>query len=150
MNEFIIGVDVGGTFTDVFILNEVQKTACVKKIPTTRPDQSIGFMQGIKSEITNLQNIGVVVHGTTTGTNALLEKKGAKTGVICTEGLRDVLEMRRRDRPRTWGLRGFFEPCVDRGCRLEVPERTLSSGIIRKLVDINSVKKATKKLSAFF
>ena len=146
MSGRMIGVDVGGTFTDVFVLNEAEGTASVAKVPTTRPDQSGGFLDGIGQEVSDLSEISVVVHGTTAGTNALLERKGAKIGVICTEGLRDVLEMRRRDRPRTWGLRGDFEPVVDRRDRLEVPERTLADGTIRTPVDIEAVRSAAKKL----
>ena len=146
MNKRMIGVDVGGTFTDVFVLNEDEGTATVAKVPTTRPDQSGGFLDGIKREVTDLRDVSVVVHGTTAGTNALLERKGAKTGVICTSGLRDVLEMRRRDRPRTWGLRGDFDPVVDRRNRLEVPERTLADGSIRTPVDLDAVRDAAQQL----
>lgn len=148
MSGRMIGVDVGGTFTDVFVLNETDGTASVAKVPTTRPDQSAGFLDGIGREVADLSQISVVVHGTTAGTNALLERKGAKTGVICTEGLRDVLEMRRRDRPRTWGLRGDFEPVVDRRNRLEVPERTLADGSIRTEVDLDAVRAAANDLIA--
>lgn len=146
MSKRMIGVDVGGTFTDVFVLNEDEGTATVAKVPTTRPDQSGGFLDGIKREVADLSDVSVVVHGTTAGTNALLERKGAKTGVICTSGLRDVLEMRRRDRPRTWGLRGDFDPVVDRRNRLEVPERTLADGSIRTPVDIDAVRDAAQQL----
>lgn len=146
MNKRMIGVDVGGTFTDIFVLNEAEGTATVAKVPTTRPDQSGGFLDGIGREVQELSDISVVVHGTTAGTNALLERKGAKTGVICTQGLRDVLEMRRRDRPRTWGLRGDFEPVVDRRNRLEVPERTLADGSIRTKVDREAVRAAARQL----
>ncbi|MEW9921557.1 hydantoinase/oxoprolinase family protein [Marimonas sp. MJW-29] len=146
MSGRMIGVDVGGTFTDVFVLNEADGTAAVAKVPTTRPDQSGGFLDGIGREVSDLSEISVVVHGTTAGTNALLERKGAKTGVICTEGLRDVLEMRRRDRPLTWGLRGDFEPVVDRRDRLEVPERTLASGEVRTPVDLDAVRAAAQQL----
>ncbi|WP_170789214.1 hydantoinase/oxoprolinase family protein [Ruegeria lacuscaerulensis] len=146
MTGHMIGVDVGGTFTDVFVLNEEDGTATVAKVPTTRPDQSSGFLDGIGREVSDLSEIAVVVHGTTAGTNALLERKGAKTGVICTHGLRDVLEMRRRDRPRTWGLRGDFEPVVDRRDRLEVPERTLANGSIRTPVDLDAVRAAANQL----
>ena len=142
----MIGVDVGGTFTDIFVLNEAAGTARVAKVPTTRPDQSRGFLDGIKQEVSDFSQISVVVHGTTAGTNALLERKGAKTGVICTQGLRDVLEMRRRDRPRTWGLRGNFEPVVDRRNRLEVPERTLADGTVRTPVDLEAVRSAAQAL----
>ncbi len=142
----MIGVDVGGTFTDVFVLNEADGTAAVAKVPTTRPDQSGGFLDGIGQEVSDLSEIAVVVHGTTAGTNALLERKGARTGVITTQGLRDVLEMRRRDRPRTWGLRGDFEPVVDRRDRLEVPERTLANGELRTPVDLDAVRAAAIQL----
>jgi N-methylhydantoinase A len=146
MSSKMIGVDVGGTFTDVFILDEANATAEVAKVPTTRPDQSGGFLNGIQQRVCDLSQIAVVVHGTTAGTNALLERKGAKIGVICTKGLRDVLEMRRRDRPRTWGLRGNFDPVVARAQRLEVPERILADGTIHTAVDLAAVKEAAEEL----
>ncbi len=142
----MIGVDVGGTFTDVFVLDEAAGTAEVAKVPTTRPDQSGGFLDGIGQRVSDLSEISVVVHGTTAGTNALLERKGARIGVITTAGLRDVLEMRRRDRPRTWGLRGDFEPVVPRDLRLEVPERVLADGTIRTPVDLDAVRAAAAEL----
>ena len=142
----MIGVDVGGTFTDIFVLDEATGSAQVAKVPTSRPDQSAGFLSGIGSRVDDLSTVSVVVHGTTAGTNALLERKGAKIGVITTMGLRDVLEMRRRDRPRTWGLRGDFTPVVDRALRLEVPERTLADGTIRQAVDLEAVQAAAQEL----
>jgi len=146
MTEIIIGVDVGGTFTDIFALNEKSGTAEVTKVPTSRPDQSDGFLSGIRSLVNNFSDLSVVVHGTTAGTNALLERKGAKIGVITTQGMRDVLEMRRRDRPKTWGLRGNFIPIAERNCRLEVSERTLADGTIRTPVDLPAVRKAAQEL----
>ncbi len=142
----MIGVDVGGTFTDVFVLDEDAGTARVAKVPTTRPDQSGGFLDGIARQVSDLSGVATVVHGTTAGTNALLERKGAQVGIITTQGLRDVLEMRRRDRPRTWGLRGDFEPVVPRNLRLEVPERTLADGTIRTPVDLDTVRQAAQAL----
>ncbi|MEX0280002.1 MAG: hydantoinase/oxoprolinase family protein [Arenibacterium sp.] len=144
----MVGVDVGGTFTDVFVLNEADGTARVAKVPTTRPDQSGGFLNGIGQNVSDLSEISVIVHGTTAGTNALLERKGARIGIITTKGLRDVLEMRRRDRPRTWGLRGDFVPVVAREDRLEVPERTLADGTIREAVDLDAVRAAALDLQA--
>ena len=145
-NGIIIGVDVGGTFTDVFVLDEATGKARVAKVPTTRPDQSGGFLDGISQQVSDLSGVAVVVHGTTAGTNALLERKGAKIGVITTQGLRDVLEMRRRDRPRTWGLRGDFKPVVTRDMRSEVPERTLADGRIYQPVDLDAVRAAAHQL----
>ena len=146
MSNLMIGVDVGGTFTDVFVMDEATGSARVAKVPTTRPDQSGGFLDGIARQVSDLSTVAVVVHGTTAGTNALLERKGAKIGVITTEGLRDVLEMRRRDRPHTWGLRGDFQPVVPRNLRLEVPERTLADGTIRTPVDLSAVEAAARQL----
>ena len=104
MSAYVIGVDVGGTFTDVFVFNEATGQARTTKIPSTRGDQSKGFIEGIGRNVDDFSRIATVVHGTTVGTNALLERKGARTGIITTKGFRDVLEMRRRDRPTTWGL----------------------------------------------
>ena len=73
----MIGVDVGGTFTDVFVLDEASGHAEVAKVPTTRPDQSGGFLDGIRARVDDLGSVGVVVLGTTAGTYALLERKGA-------------------------------------------------------------------------
>ncbi len=147
MSGFVIGVDVGGTFTDVFLLDEDAGTITTAKVPSTRDDQSKGFIEGIAEEVTDFSAIRSVVHGTTVGTNALLERKGARTGIITTAGFRDVLEMRRRDRPTTWGLRGAFEPVVERGDRREVAERTLADGSILEKVDLDAVQRQAEKLA---
>ncbi|MCP4997580.1 MAG: hydantoinase/oxoprolinase family protein [Hyphomicrobiales bacterium] len=131
----VIGVDVGGTFTDVFVLDEAAGTTTTSKVPSTHGDQSKGFIEGIASRVERFSNISTVVHGTTVGTNALLERKGARTGIITTQGFRDVLEMRRRDRPTTWGLKGAFTPVVERPDRVEVNERVLSDGSVLVAVD---------------
>ncbi|GAB5460620.1 hydantoinase/oxoprolinase family protein [Hoeflea alexandrii] len=137
---YVIGVDVGGTFTDVFILDEASGKVSTAKVPSTRGDQSKGFVEGIASRVENFADIRTVVHGTTVGTNALLERKGARTGIITTEGFRDVLEMRRRDRPTTWGLKGSFTPVVERPDRVEVSERVLADGSVLETVDVAEVK----------
>ncbi|MDD9718306.1 hydantoinase/oxoprolinase family protein [Dinoroseobacter sp. PD6] len=142
----LVGVDVGGTFTDVFVLDEAAGTARVAKVPTSRPDQSGGFLDGIGVHVADFGALGAVVHGTTAGTNALLERKGAKVGVITTQGFRDVLEMRRRDRRQTWGLRGDFTPVVPRDLRLEVPERVLADGTVHTPVDLDAVRAAALEL----
>ena len=144
--NLIIGVDVGGTFTDVFILDETSSSVSVAKVPTTPKDQSIGFLNGILSKIDKLSNVATIIHGTTVATNALLERKGSKTGVITSNGFKDVLEMRRRDRPNTWGLWGEFKPIVPRDLRLEVKERVLADGTVREFVDIDEIKETAKKL----
>ena len=89
--RYIVGVDVGGTFTDVFILDQQTGTGAIRKVPSTRPDQSQGFLAGIRSGVETVGAVATVVHGTTVGTNALLEQRGAATGIITTAGFRDVL-----------------------------------------------------------
>lgn len=147
-SRFVIGVDVGGTFTDVFFLDEISGRCEVAKVPSTFGDQSKGFIEGIRQKVTDFAEVATVVHGTTVGTNALLERKGARTGIITTQGFRDVLEMRRRDRPNTWGLWGQFEPVVPRDLRLEVAERTLADGTIHTAVNPVEVKRVAQELLA--
>lgn len=145
-SRYVIGVDVGGTFTDVFFLDENSGRCEVAKVPSTPADQSEGFIEGIRQKVTDFTKVATVVHGTTVGTNALLERKGARTGIITTKGFRDVLEMRRRDRPNTWGLWGQFEPVVPRDRRLEVAERTLADGTIHTAINPEDVKQAARDL----
>ncbi|MEX3007760.1 hydantoinase/oxoprolinase family protein [Hoeflea sp. TYP-13] len=144
---YVVGVDVGGTFTDVFVLDEAAGTITTAKVPSTRGDQSKGFIEGITACVENFDDIATVVHGTTVGTNALLERKGARTGIITTEGFRDVLEMRRRDRPTTWGLKGAFTPVVERPDRVEVCERVLADGSILKTVNEDDVRARARTLA---
>jgi N-methylhydantoinase A len=145
--SYVVGVDVGGTFTDIFVLDEAAGTVATVKVPSTRGDQSKGFVQGIGRRVADFAEIGTIVHGTTVGTNALLERKGARTGIITTEGFRDVLEMRRRDRPTTWGLKGSFTPVVERTDRLEVSERVLADGSVFKMVDEEEVRAQARALA---
>ena len=145
--SIVIGVDVGGTFTDILSLDEVLGEVHVEKVPSTKGDQSSGFLSGIMAATNrDLSSVSTIIHGTTVATNALLERKGAKAGIITTEGFRDVLEMRRRDRPSTWGLWGQFTPVIERKCRLEVPERTLADGTVAKEIDPASIEAAAKNL----
>jgi N-methylhydantoinase A len=146
INKTVVGVDVGGTFTDVFFLNEADGSCDVAKVPSTRSDQSVGIREGISQRRAKLAEISLIIHGTTVGTNALLERKGAKTGIITTQGFRDVIEMRRRDRPETWGLWGMFEPIVSRDLRVEVDERVLADGTVHTQVKRADVKEAAAML----
>jgi N-methylhydantoinase A len=150
----IVGVDVGGTFTDLFVLDEAAGTARIVKVPSTRGEEARGFMNGVglitgqDGQAMGAQAIATLVHGTTVGTNALLERKVARTGIITTRGFKDVLEMRRRDRPQTWGLRGSFTPIVPRDLRLEVDERVLADGSIHTPVDLTQVRAQAQALLA--
>jgi N-methylhydantoinase A len=144
--SIVVGVDVGGTFTDLFFYDEASGTLSTGKVPSTRGDQSVGFLDGIAAGGHELGRFAAIVHGTTVGTNALLERKGAATGLITTAGFGDVLEMRRRDRRQTWGLWGDFVPVVPRDHRLEVAERTLADGTVRTAVDADEVTRAARTL----
>lgn len=142
----IIGVDVGGTFTDVFAWDEASGTVSVGKVPSTPVDQSRGFLDGVLGQAPDLDGVSTIVHGTTVGTNALLERKGARTGLITSEGFGDVLEMRRRDRPTTWGLWGQFTPVIPRNLRREVPERTHADGTIHTPVEAGAIRDLAMQL----
>ena len=146
--SIVIGVDVGGTFTDILALDETTGEVRVAKVPSTRGDQSAGFLSGIQAATDDLGAVSTIIHGTTVATNALLERKGAKAGIITTAGFRDVLEMRRRDRPTTWGLWGQFTPVIERQSRLEVAERTLAGGDVKTEIDPEDIKAAAAALLA--
>ena len=143
--RILVGVDVGGTFTDLACFDEATREFRIAKAPSNRGDEALGFIEGL-SRLGPIADLGAIVHGTTVGTNALLERKGARVGLITTPGFRDALEMRRRDRPHTWGLWGDFEPVIPRELRLEVPERTLADGTIRTAVDTEAVRQAATRL----
>ena len=145
---FVIGIDVGGTYTDLFFLDRSTGTVTTGKVPSTVADQSIGLVDGISRELTDFGEIATIVHGTTVGTNALLERKGTRTGLITTAGFEDVLEMRRRDRPHTWGLRGGYAPVISRELRMGVGGRVLADGTIETPLDEDAVIAAAEQLLA--
>ena len=143
-----IGVDIGGTFTDMMFVDESNHEITVVKVSSTPHDQSEGLLNGLDASAVALDRIGLLVHGTTVATNAVLERKGAKCALITTAGFRDVLEMRRRDRPQTWGLRGTFEPLVPRQFRYEVHERTDATGHILQPLDPTELENLTHQIMA--
>lgn len=144
----VVGVDVGGTFTDIFYLDAEAGSCVTAKVPSTPADQSEGVLNGIRATGVPAKELTGLVHGTTVGTNALLTRGGARAGLITTAGFRDVLEMRRRDRPSTWGLWGQYQPVVPRDYRLEVAERVLADGTIDVPVDLAGVESAVHELLA--
>ena len=143
-----VGVDIGGTFTDMVFLDESSHQIKVVKVSSTPQDQSLGLLHGLEASGVALGRIGLLVHGTTVATNAVLERKGAKCALLTTKGFRDVLEMRRRDRPQTWGLRGTFEPIIPRDRRYEVNERTDATGHILQPVDPAEIESLARQLIA--
>ncbi|MBM3220679.1 MAG: hydantoinase/oxoprolinase family protein [Candidatus Rokubacteria bacterium] len=144
----LIGVDVGGTFTDLILLDETTGQVRVAKVPTTVRNQAEGVLAALREAGATAAAIKVLVHGTTTGTNALLERKGAQTGLITTRGFRDVLELGRRTRPTPYGLKGTFEPLIPRDLRVEVAERVDAEGQVVVPLDEDAVRRAAETLRA--
>ena len=144
----IVGIDVGGTFTDFVWLDAARGTLTTAKFPSTPADQSIGLLYGLEALGVPLADLQVIVHGTTVATNAVLERRGAVCGLLTTRGFRDILELRRRDRPDTYGLQGTFEPLIPRHQRLEVTERTDYRGTILQPLDEQEVAARAQELLA--
>ena len=126
----LVGVDIGGTFTDVVVLDETRGNLQIGKVSTTPDDQSTGFITALDGLRVSYPDIDLVTHGTTVATNAVLERDGGRCGLIATRGFRDILELRRRDRPHMYGLTGSFEPLIPRDRRLEVTERIAAEGTV--------------------
>lgn len=132
---FRLGIDSGGTFTDVVLFDEETGKLKITKTPSTPQNPSIGVYNGIQKivekESVNSLEISSLVHGTTVATNALLEYKGVKTALIVTRGFKDILSIVRQDRPKMYD---YFErrpdPLVPRHMRFEVSERVLYDGSI--------------------
>jgi len=146
VSNISIGVDVGGTFTDFLMIDTERREFRVAKVPTTVDDRARGFMQGLAELGVDFEAIDWLVHGTTAGTNAVLERKGARCGLITTRGFRDVLELGRRTRPYAYGLSGTFEALIPRELRLEVRERMDAAGRVVEPLNEDDVRAAVKKL----
>ena len=144
----LVGVDVGGTFTDLVLVDEATGLVRVAKVPTTVANQAGGVQAALAGAAVGAADVGVIVHGTTTATNALLERKGARTGLITTRGFRDVLELGRRTRPTPYGLKGTFEALIPRDLRLEVDERVDAEGLVVTPLAVDQVREAVLRLRA--
>jgi N-methylhydantoinase A len=120
----------------------------VAKVPTTTDNQAFGVLAALDAAGVSLADLAAIVHGTTTTTNAMLERKHATVGLITTRGFRDVLELGRRTRPRPYGLTGAFRPLVERELRLEVEERIDADGGMVRPLDEVAVEAAAKRLLA--
>jgi len=147
---FTIGVDVGGTFTDLVAIDEAGRTVFAKS-PSTPADQSIGVMAGLEqlarrlslSASEMLAQTQRLVHGTTVATNALLERKGARVALLTTEGHRDIIEMREGLKPNRYDLRSPPpEPLVARQLRFGIRERLRPTGEVLTPLDENSLGEA--------
>ena len=142
----IVGVDVGGTFTDLVLFDTETESVKISKVPSTPENQSFGVMSALGSVGASLEDIDEVIHGTTVTTNALLERKVSRVGLITTRGFRDVLELGRRTRPKPYGMTGSFECIIPRELRLEVGERVDCDGDIVEHLNEEDVLKAVEQL----
>ena len=119
----IVGIDVGGTFTDLFHAGAPGAPARVLKVPSTPDDPSRGLVDALRAAEVDPAALELILHGTTIATNAVIERKGARCALITTQGFRDVLELGRRDRQRMYGLTGAHVPLIPRLMRWEIAER---------------------------
>ncbi|WP_025850506.1 hydantoinase/oxoprolinase family protein [Paenibacillus ehimensis] len=149
--RYMVGVDVGGTFTDVTLVDTRSGEILNHKVPSTPDDPSRAIMNGVE-QILELNGVSVsevryLAHGTTVATNSLIERKGALTGLLVTEGFRDLLEIGRQTRP---GLYDFFkekpEQVIPGHLRLEVDERLYADGSVRKPLDPDRLREAIERL----
>ena len=152
-----IGIDVGGTFTDLVAMDEGGSAPVAFKTPTTPADPSDGVLNGIFGLASAmgmdtrglLEKAQVIIHGTTVATNTLVEKKGAKVGLITTEGFRDLLEIREGLKEDRYNLRmDQVEPLAPRYLRVGVAERVDASGKVRRELDVDGLKKEVEYLKS--
>jgi N-methylhydantoinase A len=156
--SYRIGIDVGGTFTDLVALDE-DGQLILEKTPTTPTDQSDGVMAGLEQLATAigiasapelLARTDTIVHGTTTGDNTMIQMSGAATGLLVTEGFRDEIELRRCYKEDIWDPAfPAPEPIARRRVRLEIPERMTAEGEIDTPLDEDAVRRATRRLRDF-
>ena len=146
-SSFRLGIDIGGTFSDFALVDDSDGTIRVEKTLTSAhaPEESvmrgIGDLTGAIPDL--LARTGEVIHATTLVTNVILERKGAKTGLLATEGFRDILELAREVRYDIYDM--FIrlpEPMVPRRLRLGVPERVLADGTVLVSLDEAAVRRA--------
>src|SRR5579875_1080438 len=147
--RYRIGIDTGGTFVDAVEFNEQTGAFRLAKSPTTPSDPSIGFMDAIEKLGTPLKQTYLILHGTTLGVNAIIQKKGARTGIISNEGLSDIFEIGRGDVPAESEYDyNYLKPpsLVRRRHTAGVPGRINSKGEIVRDLDEDSVRKVSKSL----
>lgn len=153
---FKIGIDVGGTFTD-FVVAKAGEGPRHFKTPSTPHDPSEGVLAGLQDVATAydlsleslLDDTDLIIHGTTVATNTLIERKGAKVGLLTTQGFRDLLEMREGMKEDRYNLRmKMVEPLVPRYLRMGVPERVRSNGDVEITLDLDALDKALDALEA--
>ena len=141
-----VGIDVGGTFTDLFYSEDGFTAHTVLKVPSTPQDPSSGLVNALRAAEIDAGALDLILHGTTIATNAVIERRGARCALITTRGFRDVLELGRRDRPHMYGLTGVQNPIVPRDLRWEVNERMDFRGAVISALDENEVRELASVL----
>jgi N-methylhydantoinase A len=149
--RYMVGVDVGGTFTDVTLVDSDKGSIKNHKVPSTPKDPSHAIMTGIEQilEMNSIpfNEVEYLAHGTTVATNALIERKGAKTALIVTKGFRDLLEIARQTRPHLYDLfKEKPETVIPGDLRFEVEERLYADGSVRTPININELRKVIEHL----
>jgi len=147
-----LAVDVGGTFTDICVLDAGSGQVWIEKVPSTPSDQSVGFIDGV---LAGLEKAGALpgsveflVHGTTVATNALLEHKGAKTALVTTAGFRDVLEIGTQQRAELYSVVQSRRPAlVPRYLRRDIPERMACDGTVIMPLDEDAARATLRELA---
>ena len=151
MSGYRLGVDIGGTFTDFALFDEAGRSLHIHKCLTTPEDPSRAVIEGavalLERESVDIADLREVVHGTTLVTNAVIERKGARTGMLITEGFRDIPDMREEKRYDVFDLRITFpQPIVPRARRREVSERMRFDGTAERSPDIEAARAAVQEL----
>lgn len=148
MKQIRLAIDVGGTFTDVFVFNENTGQISVTKTSSTPSNPEQGILDGIEKAQIKGENIKVFSHGTTVGTNALIERKLPQTALITTKGFRDVTEIRRGTKLELWdAYEDPAKPYIQRRNRFEVNERIDYAGNVIEMVDEEEVRLLARKLA---
>lgn len=141
-----MGLDVGGTFTDLVCWDGGTGTFALRKVPTTPADIAAGILEALAATLPPGAALAEIAHGTTVATNALLERKGARVGLLATAGFRDILELRDGARRRPFGWQGAHAPLVPRALRREVPERIGASGAVLTPLDGEAVEREARAI----
>jgi N-methylhydantoinase A len=140
VTRYRLGVDIGGTFTDLVLYDKKEKRYQTEKILTTPKNLSDAVVEGMQNLVEDFRNIDYFVHGTTAGLNAFLERKGSSVALIVTEGFRDIYEIGRANRPDMYSITYRKpEPLIKRRNVFEVKERVLADGTVETKLDLNQL-----------
>ncbi|MBI2964423.1 MAG: hydantoinase/oxoprolinase family protein [Deltaproteobacteria bacterium] len=147
MSRYRVAVDVGGTFTDIFVFEEESGRISLTKVPSSPDDPAKGILAAIAAAGVPVREIQLFSHGTTVGTNALITRRFARAGLVATKGFRDVLEIRRATKPDLWdAYKDVAPPYIPRRDRFEVEERTLYDGTIARPLDEQQAREVARIL----